>query len=468
MKSILRIALIFLMVACIPVAFAAADIEVAPVVSQEPVVEIQLDGANMQFKSGVRPYFDNTANRTFVPFRDLFEAMGATVEYDAGTRMITAVRGDTTVQFSQDGTDIKLTKGTVVSTVVSDVTPITREDRVMVPVRFVCQALGANVGWDQANQTVVVIDTPTVIEDIMKDFTIIQKLNAITPDYSKGSIKVDITADGKITTDGINIPFTMVMETLANETHTDSKVTTTADLSALDDLDELEELEGFTITDGKFSTSFDMLVDMGTLTYHYLSADINRLMGLADGTWIKLSLTDLLALAGEEMPIDLNLIDATTSDADALELMLNQVPLTSTEDYAELVAMMAIVKAAIGDQAFKTNGNVLTAEYKIDSLTLVTTITLDSNGNAVSYKVAVAIKDETVDMTFEIAGTSDTLTVKMLIDAGDAAVEFNLAAKMTPSDAAPRTAPPAGAVIINVADFFANLPMPLLPVATLS
>lgn len=80
-------------------------------------------------------------NRTFVPFRALAEAFGATVEFDATNNTVTA---------KLDGTTVVLTIGSSVMTVgdeakTLDVAPFISGDRTMVPVRAVAEAFGFNV-----------------------------------------------------------------------------------------------------------------------------------------------------------------------------------------------------------------------------------------------------------------------------------------------------------------------------------
>ncbi len=80
-------------------------------------------------------------NRTFVPFRALAEAFGATVAYDEATQAVTA---------ELEGTTVVMTIGSATYTVngaeaTADVAPFINGSRTMVPVRFVAEAFGINV-----------------------------------------------------------------------------------------------------------------------------------------------------------------------------------------------------------------------------------------------------------------------------------------------------------------------------------
>jgi hypothetical protein len=79
--------------------------------------------------------------RTFVPFRALAEAFGATVAFDEATQAVTA---------ELNGTKVVMTIGSAEYTVngevkTADVAPFINGSRTMVPVRFVAEAFGINV-----------------------------------------------------------------------------------------------------------------------------------------------------------------------------------------------------------------------------------------------------------------------------------------------------------------------------------
>jgi hypothetical protein len=111
-------------------------------------ISVQLDGRNL--------YFDQPpamiGGRLLVPLRGIFEALSADVLYDAGTRSIKATKGSTVVQL-QLGSRTALIDG---RTVYLDVPADTVGGRTMVPLRFVSEALGADVKWEGATKTVVI------------------------------------------------------------------------------------------------------------------------------------------------------------------------------------------------------------------------------------------------------------------------------------------------------------------------
>ncbi|MGI6549450.1 MAG: phosphodiester glycosidase family protein [Syntrophomonadales bacterium] len=105
---------------------------------------------------GERQYFEvppvNQEGRVLVPMRALFESLGAEVNWDDQTRTITAFKGATTVQMSPD-TNLATINDQEITL---DVKPVIIEGRTLVPLRFVSTALGADVGWDGAKETVTI------------------------------------------------------------------------------------------------------------------------------------------------------------------------------------------------------------------------------------------------------------------------------------------------------------------------
>ena len=91
-------------------------------------------------------------NRTMVPLRKIFEAMGAIVDWNNDTRTVTATKGDERVIATIDSKNVYISG----ETKTLDVPPMVVNDRTLVPVRFVAEAFGANVNWDEGTRTVVI------------------------------------------------------------------------------------------------------------------------------------------------------------------------------------------------------------------------------------------------------------------------------------------------------------------------
>lgn len=90
--------------------------------------------------------------RVLVPLRGIFEALGAKVEWDAASRTIRATLGASSMVLPL-GSSRAVVDG---RTVALDVPAASVGGRTMVPLRFVAEALGADVRWDGAGRRVAI------------------------------------------------------------------------------------------------------------------------------------------------------------------------------------------------------------------------------------------------------------------------------------------------------------------------
>lgn len=101
----------------------------------------------------VAPYIKE--GRTFLPLRFAANVAGVAddnVLWDATTGKVTVIKGDRVVQFTI-GSNIMLLNGAAVT---MDVVPEIVTGRIMLPIRWLADALGVAIEWDPASQTVVV------------------------------------------------------------------------------------------------------------------------------------------------------------------------------------------------------------------------------------------------------------------------------------------------------------------------
>ena len=114
--------------------------------------------------------------------------MGATVDYDQATGIITAQKGDTTICFEIGGTDITITEDGTTQILKTDVPSFASNARTLVPIRFVAQALDYEVGWDSSNKTVLIVDPETLIGPYDGKFTILDKFLVYNAKYAAGQL----------------------------------------------------------------------------------------------------------------------------------------------------------------------------------------------------------------------------------------------------------------------------------------
>lgn len=99
----------------------------------------------------VAPYVKD--GRTYLPVRFVAQALGVSdsnILWDEATQKVTLIKGDKVVQMTI-GSKAMLVNGITIN---MDVPAEINSGRTMLPFRFMAQAFGASVGWDDATQTV--------------------------------------------------------------------------------------------------------------------------------------------------------------------------------------------------------------------------------------------------------------------------------------------------------------------------
>jgi hypothetical protein len=129
-------------------------------------IKVQLNGEYIDFtdENGnvVKP--ELIRDRTMVPMRKIFEELGATIEWNSETRTVTATKDGTTIILTIDS--MKATKkiGENSQEITLDSAPVILNNRTMVPVRFIAESLDKQVGWQQDESAVIIIDYATLKE----------------------------------------------------------------------------------------------------------------------------------------------------------------------------------------------------------------------------------------------------------------------------------------------------------------
>ena len=91
-------------------------------------------------------------NRTMVPIRAIFEAMGATVVWDDVNQTAISTKKNTVVKMKLNSTTEYING----SPVEMDVTPVMINGRILAPARYVAEAFGYNVKWDEMTDSVLI------------------------------------------------------------------------------------------------------------------------------------------------------------------------------------------------------------------------------------------------------------------------------------------------------------------------
>ncbi len=150
----------------------AAALLTIPAGAAEPI-RVVLDGAPLTFTDAAPLAKEG---RTYLPFRAIFEAMGASVGWDGATRTVSAERDGRTVQLTLGETDVRITEDGKTTVLATDAASFAQNGRTYVPVRFAAQAFDAAVGWEQATRTVQIVDAAKALAAYEGSFETLQKM----------------------------------------------------------------------------------------------------------------------------------------------------------------------------------------------------------------------------------------------------------------------------------------------------
>ncbi|MEW6662576.1 MAG: beta-propeller domain-containing protein [Bacillota bacterium] len=151
-------------------------------------VKIYLRGEPLVFDG--RPALVN--GRLLVPLRGVFEALGAEVNWDPKDRTITAIRDSVTIQLAIN----KKTAFINGQSMAFDAAPAIVNGRTMVPLRFISEALGELVIWDEATRSVFIKEKPAL--PVVGSYANLKKLLAQAEEQNSSrfrTMKIPLSVD---------------------------------------------------------------------------------------------------------------------------------------------------------------------------------------------------------------------------------------------------------------------------------
>ncbi|WP_338539998.1 N-acetylmuramoyl-L-alanine amidase family protein [Paenibacillus tundrae] len=119
---------------------------------------IVLDGVTIEQQTGAPA--ENTGKTVMVPIRVVSENLGYEVKWEKTTQTVSVLKGARSIQMVA-GQEEATVNGTKVSL---DAPPLIKQGTTLVPLRFVGEGMGLNVGWDNGTKTVSLSSLPPVVE----------------------------------------------------------------------------------------------------------------------------------------------------------------------------------------------------------------------------------------------------------------------------------------------------------------
>jgi len=126
---------------------------------EKPVI-VKLNGVIMYLEQN--PVIEN--GTALVPFRAVLEKMGASVEWNSKTKVITCHKKTKTVKLTIGSNKMQVNNNTVNI----DVSPKIVNNYTLIPLRIVAQAFDAEVEWDSKRKVIEITTDDTTQKDILK------------------------------------------------------------------------------------------------------------------------------------------------------------------------------------------------------------------------------------------------------------------------------------------------------------
>ncbi len=151
-------------------------------------VQVQVNDRLIQYSDAI-PFIDAQSNRTMVPVRFVSEALGAKVAWEPATRQVKITQGNKQIDLTIGQADVSV-DGKVIHL---DAAPLIRQDRTFVPLRFVSEALGAQVQWQAAEKRVLIRTTQDNPANKAETLTIDQAVDlAMKGNADLKSLRLDV------------------------------------------------------------------------------------------------------------------------------------------------------------------------------------------------------------------------------------------------------------------------------------
>ena len=304
--------------------------------------------------------------RTFIPLRAVFNVLGFAddnITWDGETRTATAVKDDLTITLTEGENTVTVTRGEETETQETDAAAYVdaATGRVLVPLRFVAQAVGCNVGWDGNTRTAIIDDTAAILAANTETYDLMDRYMAYSRSFSARNYNVtgDFTMDMTMGQDTVSV--TGDYEMLTSATAADF-TTNMIFAGQAEDQDMAAMFPN--------GLDFEMRFDMETGIYYLYSDALNEAAGTgATGVWYQMDLAAMMDQMGAQSGMDYSALMELSQAAqdmtftEYLETMLASLPLTDAS--ATTSDVLAVINDICADSAFQQSGAAYTSTYAL-------------------------------------------------------------------------------------------------------
>ncbi|MBO5034382.1 MAG: hypothetical protein J6C43_02080 [Oscillospiraceae bacterium] len=434
-------------------------------------VAVNVNGTYLQFPDA-QPAVVN--DRTMLPVRALVESMGADVKWDEATSQVTITLNDVVVTLTIGSKEITVKKGGETTTASMDVAPFIDAvyERTYVPLRFVSEAFGLRVGWDDPYRTAIILDAENVAAAMLegKSFTCLAQLLQFVARGQEGKDQgiwnTAAEAEGTLTIGGaLEVPMTGTLNAVtADGTKLEMGMNMTADLTSLLAMMTMAgsapdaETQALIKTLAQDGLGLQFRGDLESGKVYFTAADaLLEQSGFAAGTWFLADKETLSAVTGEEIAD----LPAAGTPGD-LAAQLSTMELNSVDEVVNAILTADKMITFLSDESFVADTTSLFWQESEGESYLSTMLELAEMTVALEFTV---VDDTIADVTVYADNTTGTGSVLVFMDSTGAVtgqaslevpdtltLELSFSAQTVKGDTAPAVEPPAGATVLDLSD----------------
>lgn len=410
----------------------------------EKAADVFYNGKALSFVDAFPLIEDGT---TFVPLAVLTEVIGATVDYDMDTRVVTIHYKGKSITFELNDTGYYINGGD------RQELPnaiFTAKDRSMVPVRFITEALELSLYWNASLKQVIVADLDALKNNSNTDFQLLNSFLTYTADQTEGkNLKVVGDLSYGMHMNGKNVYVDVDLQAVGNENVSamNYDMSFNVDLSDFDDDIRLllQEMSAYPEDTAAVSmlldnlSDFDLnyIFDMEGKTLYLQSNLISRALpaftvatgldasafGVNETTWFTMNMDDIM-LSGEQEVLYALLaqtsnVEAITSVNDLIDAMMEMTRYYNNHD-VNFYNTLEMLMNSCGDSKFTQSGDAYkqTGNLTSGNQSVAYELQLNTDGNkqVTAYDATLTFKDGSADSTVLTLSQPNSNTLNLSLE----------------------------------------------------
>lgn len=419
-----------------------------PAFQETSSARVMFNGEYIDFAEN-SPINDN--GRIKLPFRELLENIGASVSFDENQNKVSAERNNVKIEFLLGSDVISVNNAGNISEFKMDTSIDVINGRTFVPVRFMAEAFGLSVGWDNYFDTVVITDIDSYVNTLMTACSNYMQLGDLTygiNNYSSDT-KLNVSLDISNSLFSETPEISNIKIDLDSQTDADKNIIKSSNLINISSFNLLETDQPMDIKDLRFSLilsgnklyiSTNLVEELAKLNPS--DATLAAAAGLIKSdTWLEGDidqlLVDYLGLDKESADLFVTMLSRPESFSNAMSAVFASFDENSSISAAAARAQVEMMSRLFGNDMFRLyqNGDgSYSYDYKLDTGAFTNYISESMGEYGDSSSAAELLSD--LGFTFDVVmnGTiSDSkMTCKsdmtLVIDNEAISISFNMSA----------------------------------------